>query len=91
MTRRPKDTIAERSARVLAHLEGSLDAPMRDAMAEVWALLERTAVDGGAHERAVRARMMWQSVASRDDARVASVVPLSAARVEPAPRLADAA
>jgi len=67
------DTIAERSARVLSHLEGALDAPMLDAMADVWSLLERAAVDGDAHARAVRARMLWQSIGSSEHP---GVVPL---------------
>jgi hypothetical protein len=57
----PADTEAERTSRLLAHLDGALDATMLDAMHGTWAMLERVAADSSAHGRAVRSRLMWES------------------------------
>lgn len=56
------DAHAERSARVMAHLDGALGAPMLEAMSHVWTTLEHAAADGPAHARAVRARLFWESL-----------------------------
>jgi hypothetical protein len=57
----PAEAEAERTSRLLAHLDGALDAAMLDAMHETWAMLERVAADSTAHGRAVRSRLMWES------------------------------
>lgn len=61
--REDHDELAERTTRLLAHLDGVLDAAMLDAMHGAWSMLERAATDGPAHGRAVRARMLWESMA----------------------------
>lgn len=57
-----QDTLAERSTRLIRHLEGALDASMLDAMSGVWSTLEHAATDAPAHGRAVRQRLFWQSL-----------------------------
>jgi hypothetical protein len=57
-----RDQHAERTTRLLAHLDGVLDAAMLDAMQGAWSMLELAATDSPAHARAVRSRMVWSSL-----------------------------
>lgn len=56
------DGIAGRTTRLLSHLDGALDASMLDAIQGAWSMLERTATDSPAHARAVRSRLLWESI-----------------------------
>jgi hypothetical protein len=56
------DALAERTTRLIAHLDGALSPSMLDAMTGVWSTLERAAADDSAHARAVRARLFWESL-----------------------------
>jgi hypothetical protein len=56
------DHLAERTTRLLSHLDGALDATMLDAMQGAWSMLERSATTSDSHARAVRARMLWESM-----------------------------
>lgn len=56
------DAIAGRTTRLLSHLDGALDASMLDAIQGAWSMLERTATDSPAHARAVRSRLLWESM-----------------------------
>ena len=56
------DALAERTTRLIAHLDGALSPSMLDAMSGVWSTLERAAADDSAHARAVRARLFWESL-----------------------------
>lgn len=56
------DAHAERTTRLIAHLDGALAPSMLDAMSGVWSTLERAAADDSAHARAVRARLFWESL-----------------------------
>ncbi len=58
---------AARRSRLLEHLDGALDATMLDAMQGAWAMLERASTTHGSHVRAVRARMLWESMGPIDD------------------------
>lgn len=57
-----RDELAERTTRLLSHLDGALDASMLDAIQGAWSMLERTATDSPAHARAVRSRLLWETV-----------------------------
>lgn len=57
------EELAERSMRLMVHLDGALDASMLEAIHGAWSMLERTATDGPAHARAVRSRLFWESLA----------------------------
>lgn len=56
------DVLAEHTTRLIAHLDGTLDPSMLQAMSGVWSTLEHAAADGPAHARAVRARLFWESL-----------------------------
>ena len=56
------DVLAERTTRLISHLDGALDRSTLDAMTGVWSTLERAAADDSAHARAVRARLFWDSL-----------------------------
>jgi alkanesulfonate monooxygenase SsuD/methylene tetrahydromethanopterin reductase-like flavin-dependent oxidoreductase (luciferase family) len=56
------DSTIERTTQLLAHLNGVLDESMLDAMQGAWTTLEDAATDVPAHGRAVRARMMWETM-----------------------------
>ncbi len=56
------DDLAERTTRLLSHLDGTLDASMLDAMQGAWSMLEQASTDSGSHARAVRARLLWESM-----------------------------
>lgn len=60
--RTDSDAQAERSTRIIRHLDGALDTSMLDAMAGVWSMLEHAAADAPSHARAVRARLFWESL-----------------------------
>lgn len=65
MDQRPHDdpdARAERTTRVIGHLDGALDAHMLEAMSGVWSTLEHAATTGPAHARAVRERLFWESL-----------------------------
>ncbi|MCB0877448.1 MAG: hypothetical protein KDC46_00500 [Thermoleophilia bacterium] len=53
---------AERTTRLMSHLDGALDASMLDAMQGAWSMLEHAATDPDAHARAVRSRLFWESI-----------------------------
>lgn len=57
-----RDELAERTTRLLSQLDGALDASMLDAIQGAWSMLERTATDSPAHARAVRSRLLWESM-----------------------------
>lgn len=54
---------AQRTTRLIAHLDGALDEQMLDAMAGIWSMLEHASTDAPAHARAVRSRLFWESLA----------------------------
>lgn len=54
---------AERTTRLIAHLDGALDQHMLEAMAGIWSTLEHAAADAPSHARAVRSRLFWESLA----------------------------
>ena len=56
------DHLAERTTRLLSHLDGTLDASMLDAMQGAWSMLEDAATEAGSHSRAVRSRLLWESM-----------------------------
>jgi hypothetical protein len=68
------DCRIERTTRLLAHLNGVLDESMLDAMQGAWTMLEDAATDVSAHGRAVRARMLWDSMLPGTPAVVAAPV-----------------
>jgi hypothetical protein len=68
------DSTIERATQLLAHLNGVLDETMLDAMQGAWTTLESAATDVSAHGRAVRARMMWESMQPGMPAVVAPMV-----------------
>lgn len=57
------DALAERTTRLMSHLDGVLDEHMLDALAGVWSTLEHASADAPAHARAVRSRLFWESLA----------------------------
>jgi len=60
------DSRAERTTRLISHLEGALEARTLDAMRGVWTTLERATTDPAAHARAVRERLFWQTLTPGD-------------------------
>lgn len=56
------DVPAERTTRLIAHLEGALEQSMLEAMSGVWSMLEHASTDAPAHARAVRSRLFWESL-----------------------------
>lgn len=60
--REDADALAERTTRLISHLDGALDEEMLSAMQGIWSMLEHAATTGPAHERAVRERLLWESL-----------------------------
>lgn len=84
--REDHDELAERTTRLLAHLDGVLDASMLNAMQGAWSMLEHASTDAPAHARAVRARMLWESMdpgAAASAALVGELVPTWSDEDEP--------
>lgn len=60
--RNDRHELAERTTRLLSQLDGALDASMLEAIQGAWSMLERAATDSPAHARAVRSRLLWDSI-----------------------------
>lgn len=60
------DELTEHTTTLLTHLEGVLDQAMLEAMQGAWGTLEEAATDSYSHARAVRSRMLWQSMSPAD-------------------------
>lgn len=52
----------QRATQVAAYLDGALAPGTLAAMRDVWSLLEFTSTSSPAHARAVRERMLWDSL-----------------------------
>lgn len=59
----PRDA-AQRANQVATYLDGALAPDTVQAMRNVWSLLETSATSNPAHARAVRERMLWDSIDS---------------------------
>lgn len=53
---------ATRANHVASYLDGSLDSETIRAVRDVWAMLEQAAASSPSHARAVRERMLWESL-----------------------------